>query len=198
MRRILYLVGAAYLALSIVLLWNARPAPGSDLPVPPHSNPSKPQYNPDRDVAQWWEAMRPSCDAVEVESRMRATPPPERLAGFSYAAVCYTLAGKIDLARTMIERLDGSQDRYRAAMFVFEQTHPVADAGDAESASTIMELVLEFAPDIWQARYHAGMSAYALHRSSEARAHLSRFVSEYQEDDTWRKNALTVLERMED
>ncbi len=200
MRRILYLVGASYLAVSLFFLWNARPAPGSDLPTPPHSNPYGPQYNPDRKVALWWEAMKPSCNAVEVESRMRATPPPQRLAGFSYAAVCYTLAGRIDLARAVIQRLDGplNQDRYRAASFVFEQTHAVADAGDDESASAIMELVLEFAPDILQARYHAGMAAYALDKSDEARAHLRRFVSEYREIDTWRSNALTVLRRLKD
>ncbi len=193
MLRIQYLLGGAYLALCVLLLRSAGAAPV--VPVGPH--PSTGGAAPAGEAGAWYRAMKPYCNAVEVETRQRANPAPETLEGLGYSAACYALGGKIDLAREKIS-LATDDDQYKAAGIVFAVAHPVADAGDDKSAGPIMELVLEFWPNHYQARYHAGMSAYALGRSEDARAHLRRFVGEYQQNDGWRKNALAVLDRLKD
>jgi thioredoxin-like negative regulator of GroEL len=139
--------------------------------------------------------MKPYCNAVEVETRQQAAPAPETLEGLGYSAGCYALGGKINLAREAIERTPADQ-QYKAAGIVFALAHPVADAGDDKSAGPIMELVLEFWPNHYQARYHAGMSSYILGDVERAGMHLTRFVDEYRQNDGWRRNALEVLERV--
>jgi thioredoxin-like negative regulator of GroEL len=111
-------------------------------------------------------------------------------------AACYALAGKIDAARALISELPAG-DRGRAAGIVFQVGHPVADAGDDESAGPMMELVLEFWPQNYMARYHAGMSAYILGQPGRAAAHLARFLEDYHQNDGWTRNAQTVLSRLE-
>ncbi len=74
--------------------------------------------------------------------------------------------------------------------------HPVADAGDDESAGPIMWLVVEYQPDNYMALYHAGISEYILGHADLARANLERFLTIYHAEDGWRANARTVLERL--
>jgi tetratricopeptide (TPR) repeat protein len=144
----------------------------------------------------WFQGKKPFCNAVEVETMMRQTPPPEGSDGAGYGAACYALAGKIDQARRLIAALPTS-DQGNASAIVFQIGHPVADAGDDRSAGPIMELVLEFWPNNYMALYHAGMSEYALGQPELAAKHLRRFLELYQTADGWRSNGLEVLHRLE-
>ena len=95
----------------------------------------------------------------------------------------------------MIDRI-AVGDRYRAAGIVFDVAHPVADAGDDRSAGPIMELVVEYWPNHYMALYHAGMSEYALEQPALARTHLQAFLSYYNQNDGWTRNARDVLARL--
>jgi tetratricopeptide (TPR) repeat protein len=174
-RRLTYL-GIAYVAVVGALLASYRKASVA----PPHATAPLPAGTP----GEWFARIRPNCNSVEVE-----------LEGTGYAAACFALAGKVDRARELINRLDAA-DRYRAVGVVFEVAHPVADAGDDKSAGPIMEMVIEYWPNHYMALYHAGMSEYALGQPDKARHNLTEFLKYYHDDDGWRRNAIEVLHRL--
>ena len=142
--------------------------------------------------AAWFAAMKPYCNALEVETRVRATPPPEGVEGAGYKAACLALAGKIGPAQTTIDALRQS-DRWRAAGIVFDVGHPVADQGDDQSAGPIMRLVLRYWPNNYMALYHAGMSAYVLGDDAQGRRDLEEFLRLYQVNDGFTQRARAVL-----
>jgi tetratricopeptide (TPR) repeat protein len=146
-------------------------------------------------AGQWFAQVKPFCNAVEVEVRQQQLPAPSGVEGAGYSAACYALAGKIDRAREVIDRL-ASGDRSVAAGIVFQIGHPVADAGDDQSAGPIMRLVVSYQPGNYMALYHAGMSEYILGQLDFARTHLERFLELYRSEDGWRNNARDVLKRM--
>src|ERR1043166_10348552 len=123
------------------------------------------------------------------------SPPPKTVAGAGYQAACYALAGHIDDARRVIDKL-APDERYKATGIVFEVGHPVADAGDDRSAGPIMELVLDYWPNNYMALYHAGMSEYSLGQPELSRTHLRSFLQLYTQDDGWWRNALEGLGRL--
>ena len=90
---------------------------------------------PTSDAVQWFRRVKPYCNSVEVQTIQQQSPPPNTAAGAGYHAACYALAGRIDDARRVIDKL-APDDRYRAAGIVFDVGHPVADAGDDRSASS--------------------------------------------------------------
>jgi tetratricopeptide (TPR) repeat protein len=149
----------------------------------------------DGTAEEWYTAIKPFCNAVEVDVSQRQHPAPQTTEGQGYSAACYALAGRIDVARAVIERLP-QEDRYRAAGIVFDVGHPVADAGDDRAAGPIMELVLEYWPNQYMALYHAGMSEYTLGQYHLARSHLDAFLAIYHQDDGWTRNARDVLARL--
>ena len=188
MQRTLYLVGFSYLAIcGVVVLRHqtVRHQPASDSPAATFGG----------SAAQWFAAMKPFCNAVEVEIVHSRHPAPETLEGQGLSAACYALAGKIDSARAIIDRL-AEPDRYRAAGIVFDVAHPVADAGDNRSAGPIMELVITYWPNHYMALYHAGMAEYALGQSELAQRNLTAFLSYYHENDGWTRSARETLERL--
>jgi hypothetical protein len=119
------------------------------------------------------------------------------VAGAGYHAACFALAGRIDDARRIIDRL-APKDRHRAAGIVFDVGHPVADAGDDRAAGPIMELVIDYWSNHYMALYHAGMAEYMLGQYDLATRNLEQFLAIYQQPDGWRSNATTVLKRMRD
>jgi hypothetical protein len=139
--------------------------------------------------------MKANCNAVEVEVAQRMRPAPATPAGQAYSAACWALAGKIDSARAVIDRLppDG---RYRAAGVVFNVAHPIADAGDNLSAGPIMELVVYYWPNHYMALYHAGMAEYATGQHQLARKNLKAFLSYYHENDGWTQSARETLTQL--
>jgi serine/threonine protein kinase len=145
---------------------------------------------------QWFNRIKPSCNAVEVITAIRSLPPPHGFQGAGYGAGCYALAGKINKADGLIQQLP-ENERASAAGIVFNIGHPVADAGDDESAGPIMELVLKYWPENYMALYHAGMSNYALGNTSRTEQQLKAFLELYQNNDGWRQNALTVLKQID-
>ena len=192
MNRALYAAGWGYVALcGLVLLTRSGPAPiprGGEPPAPPA---------PFRGAAgEWFAQIKPFCNAVEVEVRQQHLPAPGSVEGAGYSAACYALAGKIDRAREVIDRLDRG-DRSTAAGIVFQIGHPVADAGDDQSAGPIMRLVVTYQPQNYMALYHAGMSEYILGQKDLAKTHLTRFLDLYHDPDGWRSNALDVLHRID-
>ncbi len=190
MYRPLYFAGFGYLAIcgTVLVLHNRHPRPLP--PAPPAA-----MLTFDGTAEQWFTAMKPYCNAVEVDVFHRQHPAPPTTEGQGYSAACYALAGRIDSARAVIERLP-RHDRYRAARIVFDVGHPVADAGDDRAAGPIMALVLEYWPNQYMALYHAGMSEYALGQEALARTHLQSFLSIYSQDDGWTRNARDVLARL--
>jgi len=185
MSRTLYAAGWAYVALcGWVLVRSNGPLP-SHAVATPYGGPA----------GEWFSAMKPYCNAVEVEVQQQHRPAPATVEGAGYSAACFALAGKIERARGVIDRLDPA-DRAAAAGIVFNVGHPVADAGDDQSAGPIMRLVVEYQPDNYMALYHAGMSEYILGQPDLARTHLEAFLARYASEDGWRANALEVLQRI--
>ena len=186
--RVLYALGLVYVTLCGAVLWVGRAAP-RPLPQPA----GQPTHSASQlSGPQWFQAMKPFCNPVEVETRVRFEPPPAGLEGSAYGAGCFALAGKISKARELLMMLDGPARR-SAANIVFELAHPVADAGDDRAAGPIMELVVELSPDNYMALYHAGASEYALGQPKAARRNLSRFLEFYRENDGWTANARKML-----
>ena len=143
----------------------------------------------------WFTAMRPYCNPVDVETRMRWQPAPETPDGQMHRAACYALAGRIDQARGVIEALP-QERRHEAAGVVFEAGHPAADAGDELAAGPLMELVVEFWPNHYMALYHAGAAAFAREEYGPAWDYLERFLQEYTVEDGWRERARKMLDVM--
>jgi hypothetical protein len=191
MNRALYVAGISYVALCGVVLAKSRSAASyvgsgeSPSPVMPYQG----------SAGAWFSQVKPFCNAVEVEVRQQQTPAPASVEGAGYSAACYALAGKIERARQTIDKLDAG-DRRLAANIVFNIGHPVADAGDDQSAGPIMRLVIQYTPENYMALYHAGMSEYILGELDFARTHLKSFLEIYKQEDGWRSNAIEVLGRM--
>lgn len=141
---------------------------------------------------QWFAAMKPYCNPVEVDVRVRFSPPPRTSEGAGYAAACFALAGKIERARQIIEGMP-SRDRGAAANVLFAVAHPVADAGDDRASGPMMELVLEYWPNNYMALYHAGMSEYSLGQAALAETHLRAFLEAYTVADYFHENAEKAL-----
>ncbi|HEY7635461.1 MAG TPA: hypothetical protein VH763_07960 [Gemmatimonadales bacterium] len=191
MNRTLYVAGVSYVALCGVVLANA----GSSPTVPRGGEPPSTAMPYQGSAGTWFSQVKPFCNAVEVEVRQQQTPPPSSAEGAGYSAACFALAGKIERARATIDKLDPG-DRRLAANIVFNIGHPVADAGDDQSAGPIMRLVIQYTPDNYMALYHAGMSEYILGERDYARTHLKAFLDIYKNEDGWRSNAIEVLGRM--
>ena len=192
--RALYTAGTAcILAFVGTIAWQSLAYGPQPMSIQTHAMPVSPQ--PATSGASWFQANKPYCNSLEIETRLKSAPPPAVAEG-GWVAACYALPGKIDAARALISELPAG-DRGRAAGIVFQVGHPVADAGDDESAGPMMELVLEFWPQNYMARYHAGMSAYILGQHGRAADHLARFLEDYHQNDGWTRNAKTVLSRLE-
>jgi hypothetical protein len=200
MNRILYLVGFGYIALCVSLVVNAVVSSRSSAVVPPAGLPvvvgPAPTPAPLMPGAQWFAAMKPYCNQVEVEVRTRFTPPPSTSEGAGYLAACFALAGKLDRARTIIETMPADQ-RGSAANVLFEVAHPVADAGDDRASGPMMELVLDYWPNNYMALYHAGMSEHSLGQTALADTHLRAFLRLYNAPDGFTNAARSALAKIE-
>lgn len=157
---------------------------------------SIPKPNPLSEAEQWFQHIKPRCNAVEVVTAMSNTSYPNTADGIGYAASCYALAGKLDLADRKIQKLPPNL-RGQAAAIVFQIGHPVADAGDDRSAGPIMDLVLRYWSENYMALYHAGMSAYVLNDYPKALRQLTEFLQIYQRQDVWTDKARSAIDRME-
>ncbi|MDJ0688068.1 MAG: hypothetical protein QNJ41_06140 [Xenococcaceae cyanobacterium MO_188.B32] len=145
---------------------------------------------------QWFNLIKPSCNSLEVVTAMAKTSYPQSPQGIGYAASCYALAGRLDLADKVIQELPPNLRVY-AAEIVFNIGHPVADAGDDKSAGKMMDLVLKYWPENYMALYHAGMSAYVLGEYDKAETYLQKFLRIYQRNDGWTNKAKLALTRIE-
>ena len=197
MQRFLYFAGFVYIALagtfvaSQVATRESSIPRGFEVPVDPPTGPAGSTSG-----AQWLTSMKQYCNPVEVDVRVRYSPPPATSDGAGYAAACFALAGKIDRARTIIEGI-APAERAAAAGVLFEVAHPVADAGDDRASGPMMELVLEYWPNNYMALYHAGMSEYSLGQSSLAEQHLRAFLVAYTAQDGFTTNARQALQSIE-
>ncbi|MDJ0733029.1 MAG: protein kinase [Nostocaceae cyanobacterium] len=144
---------------------------------------------------QWFDVIKPRCNSVEVITAMSNSSYPQTPKGVGYAASCYALAGKIELADKVIQELPTNLRVY-AAQVVFNIAHPVADAGDDKSAGPMMDLVLKYWSSNYMALYHAGMSAYVLGEYPKAQTHLQKFLRIYKNQDGWRQKAILALSRI--
>jgi len=189
--RTIYYVGILYFAFSVVLLAQSRQALPNERVIATTASPPR-QVEVVEGPLAWFHATKPFCNPVEVEVRLRYVPPPDGTEGLSFAAACYALAGRVERAREILDQLP-TADRWRGASIVFDVAHPVADAGDDESAGPIMELVVDYWPNHYMALYHAGASNYAMGNEAKATRYLRSFLEYYATADGWRANALTIL-----
>jgi hypothetical protein len=195
-QRFLYFAGFTYIALcGAILVREAlarRPVhAGVDappVPIVPRTDGSA--------AEQWFSAMKPYCNSVEVDVRIRQTPAPRTPQGSGFAAACLALAGRIDRARTIISQLPRG-DQGAAASVLFNVAHPVADAGDDVASGPMMQVVLEYWPNNYMALYHAGMSEYALGETALAEKHLRAFLEMYVAPDGFRSAAKAALWKIE-
>jgi hypothetical protein len=146
--------------------------------------------------ADWFSTHKALCNAVEVNTLLATNGPPSSLQGTAQRAGCLAIAGKVDAARQAILGL-APPDRNAAVDYVFLVAHPVADAGDDESAGPIMELVVAFQPDQFMALYHAGMAKAITGDDDKARLYLTRFLAIYQSPDGWNQNARKALDALD-
>ena len=144
---------------------------------------------------QWFQNIKPHCNSLEVITTLNSSPAPKTTEGIGYTAACYALAGKIEMADELIKPLTRQQQE-QVVNIVFNIGHPVADAGDDESAGPIMNLVVKYQPSNYMALYHAGMSAYILGDLNISEEYLQSFLQIYQRDDAWRQNAIIILKRI--
>lgn len=121
--------------------------------------------------------------------------PPSDWQGQAYGAACYALAGKIERAQALIDALPKDR-QHQAAGIVFDIGHPIADAGDDDSAGPIMSLVERYWPNHYMALYHAGMAKYRLGQYAEAKQHLEDFLEFYDQNDGWTDSAQATLKEM--
>ena len=126
---------------------------------------------------------------------MARAPPPSGADGAGFGAGCFALAGRYPDARKLIDALPADQ-RPTAAWRVFEIAHPVADQGDDSAAGPMMELVLEYWPENFQALYHAGIAEYASGDTALAKKRLDDFLAAYHEKDGFTATAQLVLDRI--
>lgn len=188
--RKLYLVGLLYLSFVALVVQRSMTEGGPEgLQIAFHQG-SDPL--PAGDEGAWFRAMKPFCNVVEVETRLRSSPPPSSTEGQGFGAACLALAGKTAEARELLLALP-EDERWRAAGIVFGVGHPVADAGDDRSAGPIMELVVEFWPNHYMALYHAGAARFALGEHDRAEPLLQDFLRYYEPDDGWTGNAQWML-----
>ena len=200
MHRFLYFAGFAFIALCGALVVRALNRPDRVLiqttNAPVEVAPSPPAPVASTSGAQWFATMKPFCNQVEVDVRIRYTPPPNTSEGSGFAAACLALAGKIDRARATIDNMPAG-DRGAAANVLFGVAHPVADAGDDRASGPMMELVLEYWPNNYMALYHAGMSEYSLGQTKVAEKNLRGFLSMYNSPDGFTSAARAALAKIE-
>ena len=198
MIRFLYFAGFAYIALCGAIVAREvaqRVAPTAGFTRPTEVTPPRGPM-PFSRGEQWFAAMKPYCNPVEVDVRTRYTPHPKTADGAGYAAACFGLAGKMDRARAINEAME-PHTRPRAASVLFNVAHPVADAGDDRASGPMMELVLEYWPNNYMALYHAGMSEFSLGQHALADKHLRRFLQLYSAVDGFTENARKALKEIE-
>jgi len=198
MNRFLYFAGFAYVALCGAVLARKLGVghSGRAVTVDPVVAVAPPPV-PATSGEQWFAAMKPFCNQVEVDVRTRFTPPPATSEGSGFSAACFALAGKIDRARTIIEAMP-ARDRGAAANVLFNVAHPVADAGDDRASGPMMELVLDYWPNNYMALYHAGMSEYSLGQTALAETHLRAFLGMYNAADGFTGAARAALQKIEE
>lgn len=172
------------------------PEPPRLIEPPVEAFPAFPGVEAPLDAVRWFDVVRPHCNPVEVDTRMRWQPAPPTPDGDMYKAACYALAGRIAQARETIQGLPPGL-RYPAAGVVFAAGHPAADAGDDIAAGPLMELVLEYAPTHYMALYHAGAARFQQGDYALARKYLESFLVEYTVQDGWTLSAQSMLGRME-
>ena len=143
-------------------------------------------------AVDWFAANKAHCNPVEVTTFLASHDPGLGVDGATQRAACLAIAGKIGAARKVLFALP-VRERTAAADYVFLVAHPVADAGDDESAGPIMELVVELEPDQYMALYHAGMAEAIMGDDDQARRHLTRFLEIYRASDGWTRNAWNAL-----
>jgi hypothetical protein len=199
MNRLLYLAGFAYIGLCatvVVRVVRARRAATAPVATTPTGAPTPSVRAAGSSGEQWFAAIKPYCNPVEVEVRTRYNPAPSTSEGAGYSAACFALAGKIERARTIIDSMSAGH-RGAAANVLFNVAHPVADAGDDRASGPMMELVLDYWPNNYMALYHAGMSEYSLGQTSLAEKHLRAFLAMYSEPDGFTGAARAALAKIE-
>ena len=87
--RLLYALGLLFVALCAGLVWLGRAAPAEPFQVRPVHGapvPAPAPAVPQISGPEWFQRMKPFCNPVEVETRVRYEPPPSSFDGAAYGA----------------------------------------------------------------------------------------------------------------
>lgn len=190
MLRTLRIIGAAYLALTIVAIVVRRAMGPSDV-KPPTSVASM------SDAARWFELVRGSCSAQEIDRRLAANPAPQGDAGAAFSAGCFALAGKTERAHELMETIPPDR-RAQAAKRLLEAVRSDADGFADPSSAGLLELLLEYAPDDVDALYRSGMAEIAGGDAKTAERRLRRFLDLAGAADPRRSKAIAKLSDLGD
>ena len=173
-----------------------EPQPKSKFKLDPKSKPEPKTVKQSSSAAeQWFTEIKSRCNAIEVMPAMRRTKHPDTTQGVGYAASCYALAGKLNLAERKIQELDPNL-RPEAAEVVFGVALPIASTEENISIGAMMELVLKYLPENTLALYHAGMSAYIWDEHPKAEKHLNKFLQLDQNKDGREIEVQATLKRI--
>ena len=108
-RRFYLLLGWTYCTACALLIVRAR----AEVPASDFVDGSSSYAAPSASETEWFRRVKPYCNAVEVATLDQRATPPSTVAGAGYHAACFALAGRIDDARRIIDRLP-ADDRYNA------------------------------------------------------------------------------------
>lgn len=167
--------------------------PSANILTPNQSNISSDQ--------QWFASIRRSCNSREVVTAIAKTNYPQTKGGIGYAATCYALAGRLDLADKVIQELPPSLRIYAAEIIFYYGYSAITNDSDYELAKKKTDLVLKYWPKNYMAQhmplYVTGMLAYSSGEYSQAKTHLQNFLHIYHRNDGWRNQAKLALSRIE-
>ena len=103
--RALYTAGTAFILVYLATTaWRSIvDTTPSAVSIRTHATPSSAQ--PATTGHTWFQATKPYCNSLEVETRLQSVPPPAVADGPGWMSACYALAGKTDVAHTLISEL---------------------------------------------------------------------------------------------
>lgn len=147
---------------------------------------------PETDPGTWFEKIRPHCTPAEATLFTDLNPPPEGVEGTGYKAACLALAQSVPRARALLLALP-AEVRLQGASMVFDVAQGLSTQGRYDRAGPLMELVLEFWPNHYQALYAAGTARFMSGDPAGAQLFLGRFREVYLGDDSLVHSAKLML-----
>lgn len=190
--RSLYTIALLYIGVSVFAIIRGPPPMEYEtrLDTPAYQASDYP-YSAER----WFLFNRQYCNQTEADVYLHHYPPPSGDPDTPvYVAACFALAGQLDDAKEVIDRL-GAKRRMKVAATIYEVVDPVQVSHP--SAAPLMELVLEYWPSHQLALYYAGMARLELGDDRVARRHLETFLEYHAESPALARQVRRALRSLD-